>query len=121
MSETGKVQSDGAVPVDLDHLSRQTLGDLELEREVLRLFERQSEQMLARLKGATSARSWAEAAHTLRGSALGIGAFGVAEAAETVEGDQAHHASLRALADLARLEAEVREANAFIAERLTAA
>lgn len=110
-------------PVDLDHLARQTFGDHDLEREVLRLFERQSQDMLARLKEATNARTWAEAAHTLRGSALGVGAFEVAEAAGTVEeaaGD-VDLMSLRALASLARLEDAIREANAFIAELLNTA
>lgn len=110
-------------PVDLDHLARQTFGDHDLEREVLRLFERQSQDMLARLKEATNARTWAEAAHTLKGSALGVGAFEVAEAAGTVEeaADDLDLLSLRALASLARLEDAIREANAFIAELLNTA
>lgn len=108
-------------PVDLVHLSRQTFGDHDLEREVLVLFERQSRMMLERLRNAATARSWAEAAHTLKGSALGIGAFGVAQAAETVECGQIDHLSSRAWDDLARLEQAVEEANTFIADRLQAA
>ena len=122
MSTTKEGAGEGQ-PVDLDHLSRQTFGDQELEREVLRLFERQSQDMLARLKEATNARSWAEAAHTLRGSALGVGAFEVAQAASTVEeaADDLDLLSLRAIASLARLEEAIREANAFIAELLNSA
>ncbi|MBX9990312.1 MAG: Hpt domain-containing protein [Phreatobacter oligotrophus] len=111
----------GAMPVDLTHLSRQTFGDHDLEREVLALFERQSRTMLERLRNATSAKTWAEAAHTLKGSALGIGAFGVAQAAEAVECDQVDHLSSRAWDDLARLEQAVAEANGFIANLLKAA
>lgn len=111
----------GSRPVDLTHLSRQTFGDHDLEREVLTLFERQSNVMIERLRGATTAKTWAEAAHTLKGSALGIGAFAVASAAETVECDQVDHLSSKAWADLARLESEVRQANAFIADLLKAA
>jgi HPt (histidine-containing phosphotransfer) domain-containing protein len=107
-------------PVDLAHLSRQTFGDRELESEVLALFERQSLDMIARLHRATTAKDWAEAAHTLVGSARGIGAFGVAAAAEAVESAKLHHLSDRASAELARLEAEVAEANAFIARRRSA-
>jgi len=103
-------------PVDLVHLSRQTLGDRDLEREVLTLFERQSITMIQRLKHATTARTWAEAAHTLKGSARGIGAFAVAEAAERVEMDQIDHLSTDSWQDLARLEATVTETNRFIAE-----
>jgi len=101
----------GAMPVDLTHLSRQTFGDHDLEREVLALFERQSRTMLERLRNATSAKS----------SALGIGAFGVAQAAEAVECDQVDHLSSRAWDDLARLEQAVAEANGFIANLLKAA
>jgi HPt (histidine-containing phosphotransfer) domain-containing protein len=108
-------------PVDLTHLSRQTFGDHDLEREVLILFERQSHLMIERLRGATTAKSWAEAAHTLKGSALGIGAFHVASAAEAVECDQVDHLSSKAWDDLARLEDAVRKANAFIADILKAA
>ena len=108
-------------PVDLAHLSRQTLGDQDLEREVLILFERQSQVMIERLRAATTAKSWAEAAHTLKGSALGIGAFQVASAAEAVECDQIDHLSSKAWNDLARLEEAVRRANAFIADILKAA
>ncbi|MFN3853959.1 MAG: Hpt domain-containing protein [Phreatobacter sp.] len=111
----------GGRPVDLVHLSRQTLGDRDLEREVLRLFERQSRAMIGKLREATSARSWAEAAHTLKGSALGIGAFGVAEAARRVECDQVDHLSSRAWDDLKRLEAEVEAVNAYIESLLQAA
>lgn len=101
-------------PVDLVHLSRQTLGDRELEREVLDLFERQSLAMIKRLREAVNARTWAEAAHTLKGSARGIGAFGVAEAAERVECAQVDHLSSRAWTDLERLEVEVEQANSYI-------
>jgi len=108
-------------PVDLTHLSRQTFGDHALERDVLVLFERQSQAMIERLRGATTAKNWAEAAHTLKGSALGIGAFHVASAAETVECDQVDHLSSKAWDDLVRLEDAVRQANAFIADILKAA
>ncbi|WP_211596691.1 Hpt domain-containing protein [Phreatobacter stygius] len=103
-------------PVDLAHLARQTFGDRDLELEVLALFERQSRAMIERLRQATTAKDWAYAAHTLIGSARGIGAFAVAEAAEAVEGAKLDYLSSQAIAELERLEAEVAEANAFIAE-----
>jgi hypothetical protein len=71
-------------PIDLDHLARMTLGDRSLEREVLALFDRQSEMLLARMRDG-SAAAVAAAAHTLKGSARGIGAWCVASAAEAVE------------------------------------
>jgi HPt (histidine-containing phosphotransfer) domain-containing protein len=71
-------------PIDLEHLSRMTLGDRSLEREVLQLFDRQASMLLARMQTAEPAVV-AASAHTLKGSALGIGAFEVARAATAVE------------------------------------
>jgi len=72
-----------AGPLDLDHLARMTLGDVKLEHEVLRIFAEQSMRlisMMAELPPEASAR-----AHNLKGSACGIGAFVVAEAAAQLE------------------------------------
>ena len=71
-------------PIDLEHLSRMTLGERSLEREVLQLFDRQASMLLNRMLTAPPPVA-AGAAHTLKGSALGIGAFEVARAAEAVE------------------------------------
>ena len=71
-------------PVDLVHLARTTLGDRALEREVLALFDRQSGMLIARMRTATPA-AIAALAHTLKGSARGIGAWRVARAAELLE------------------------------------
>src|SRR5690349_8857859 len=70
--------------IDLVHLARTTLGDRALEREVLQLFDRQSSILIARMRGAAPAVV-AALAHTLKGSARGIGAWRVAHAAETLE------------------------------------
>lgn len=71
-------------PIDLEHLSRMTLGDRTLEREVLGLFDRQAEMLCARMSGAEPAVI-AASAHTLKGSARGIGAWRVAHSAELLE------------------------------------
>jgi HPt (histidine-containing phosphotransfer) domain-containing protein len=73
-----------AQPIDRSHLFRMTLGDHALECEVLRLFDQQASMLLARMGEADPARV-AALAHTLQGSARGIGAWGVARAAEVVE------------------------------------
>jgi HPt (histidine-containing phosphotransfer) domain-containing protein len=70
--------------IDEEHLGRMTLGDRRLEREVLELFLRQSTIMLDRIVGAERPLA-AAAAHTLKGSARGIGAWRVARAAELLE------------------------------------
>jgi hypothetical protein len=61
-----------------------TLGERSLEREVLALFDRQAEMLMPRIRCGTVLVA-AASAHTLKGSALGIGAFAVARAAEAVE------------------------------------
>jgi HPt (histidine-containing phosphotransfer) domain-containing protein len=76
---------EGAEPaVDRAHLARMTLGDLRLQSEVLALFDRQADILLARMRRAPPA-AIAAFAHTLKGSARGIGAWGVAAAAERLE------------------------------------
>jgi HPt (histidine-containing phosphotransfer) domain-containing protein len=75
------VPDDG--PIDFEHLSRMTLGDPALEREVLTMFAAQSATLydhLAKLPPETGAL-----AHTLKGSARAIGAFAVADAAGRLE------------------------------------
>ena len=96
-------------PIDIEHLQRMTLGDTGLEREVLAMFSAQAVRLaeaLARLPADAGAL-----AHTLKGSARAIGAFGVAEAAAHLEtlirsgGDQSE-----ALAELGDAVAQARSA-----------
>jgi HPt (histidine-containing phosphotransfer) domain-containing protein len=103
-------------PIDLVHLSRTTMGDPSLEREVLRLFDRQSTLLIARMRSAAPA-GLATLAHTLKGSARGIGAWRVARAAEALE--LAGSGGPDAVADaLDLLAAACEEARAVIAELL---
>jgi HPt (histidine-containing phosphotransfer) domain-containing protein len=69
--------------LDLDHLARMTLGDTELEHEVLAMFAEQSIRLIAAM-AALPADAGA-LAHKLKGSARGIGAFAVAGAAADLE------------------------------------
>lgn len=79
---------DGAptdIPViDRAHLDRVTYGDRSLRRELLELFDRQATILVARMRGCDAA-ALATLAHTLKGSAAGIGATGVAQAALAAE------------------------------------
>jgi HPt (histidine-containing phosphotransfer) domain-containing protein len=104
-------------PIDLVHLSRMTFGERSLEREVLALFDRQAAILMDRMEAA-GAGCVATLAHTLKGSARGIGAWQVARAAEAVEAGCDSEASRHAL--LARLRASTDEARAVIAELLRA-
>jgi HPt (histidine-containing phosphotransfer) domain-containing protein len=104
--------------IDAEHLSRMTLGEPSLEREVLALFERQAEILLPRIRsGARTGGGHGAAsglAHTLKGSASSIGAFRVAKAAAAVE--QASGEGLAAAID--DLSAALAETSAEIARLL---
>ncbi|HRE21152.1 MAG TPA: Hpt domain-containing protein [Rhabdaerophilum sp.] len=96
-------------PIDLVHLARQTLGDRDLEREVLGLFVVQARSVLDMLGAARDQRQRGDLAHTLKGSARSIGAWRVAAKAETCEQlIAANDASWQAALD--ELTASVREA-----------
>lgn len=69
--------------IDIQHLSRMTLGQAALESEVLALFAAQSHDLVNRL--AAGPADGAALAHTLKGSAAAIGAFRVADAALDLE------------------------------------
>jgi len=74
--------------IDLVHLSRQTLGDVALENELLRLFIVQAQQYAAWLEEACTpgdALKRADLTHRLKGSARAVGAFPLAHAAEAYE------------------------------------
>ena len=73
-----------ASALDLAFLETQTFGDAALEREVLDLFVEQARRMVAALP-AMSEREQREAAHLLKGSSRGIGAWAAAAIAETYE------------------------------------
>lgn len=105
-------------PIDVTHLARMTLGDASLEREVLQLYDRQAEMLLARMQQAAPAAAAAHA-HTLKGSSSGIGAWKVARAAEAVELAAASN-SPDVLPAIASLTAAVSEVRAVIAELLRA-
>jgi hypothetical protein len=83
--------------IDLAHLARMTLGEKSLEAEVLGLFDRQAGILLERMRNAPPAAAGAFA-HTLKGSAQGIGAWHVAEAAAAVE-RAAHEGDAASLLD----------------------
>ena len=116
MSAAGRDRH-GAV-IDEDHLGRMTLGDRRLEREVLEIFVRQTVIMLERIAGAEPALA-AAAAHTLTGSARGIGAWQVARAAEQLERVASGKSSRAALDEaVEELKSATVEASAAIAARL---
>jgi HPt (histidine-containing phosphotransfer) domain-containing protein len=104
--------------IDVAHLARMTFGEKGLQGEVLRLFDRQAAMLLARMKAAPPA-DLATLAHTLSGSARGIGAKRVAAVAEAVE--LAASGRKDPAGALNELAAAITEARAAIAELLRAA
>lgn len=91
--------------VDYVHLKAQAADDLDVMREVLELFIVHTEQVLEGLEATTDARSWKELTHTLKGSARGVGAFAVADAAaiaETATLDKSRITAIREAFEVAR-------------------
>jgi len=72
-------------PIDLVHLARQTLGDRSLEQEILSLYHKQAQTLLAGIEAAVCLRQRTDFAHMLKGSSRAVGAWQVASAAEAVE------------------------------------
>lgn len=75
-----------ARPIDMAHLSRQTLGDRAVEQEVLALFVQQAISVAGRM-AAADVRERLFMAHGLKGSARGVGAFAIAECVAEIERD----------------------------------
>lgn len=65
--------------LDRDHLSTMTGGDNDLAVEVIEIFRHQSDIWGRMLSAREPAETWADAAHTLKGAALGIGAIKLAK------------------------------------------
>lgn len=92
--------------IDVDHLDRVTFRDRSFRDEVLTLFVREANALAERLAAATTEADWRLAAHTLKGMARGVGAIGLAAAAEQAEQPAPETARPDVLAHLSRLIAE---------------
>ncbi|MGB3387033.1 MAG: Hpt domain-containing protein [Pseudaminobacter sp.] len=86
-------------PIDLAHLSRQTMGDRALEQEVLALFVQQALQVREQI-GEASLKERIRLAHGLKGSARGIGAFAIADCAGAIEAKPDETSQLQRLSGL---------------------
>lgn len=105
-------------PLDLVHLSKYTFGDRSLEGELLGLFRTQADIYVSRLETAGTAKDWCDAAHSLKGSARGLGAWSLADLAEEIE----HHDfadKSTCLADVARVREAIAVVNGFIDELMS--
>lgn len=100
--------------IDFAHLERMTLGEREVELEVLALFKQQLVDLLGRLEKLP--REGVSLAHTLKGSARGVGAFAVGDAADRLE--RGLRAGLAVDAEVASLRQLVGDALIAVDERL---
>ena len=114
------VRETGEPAIDQGHLCRMTFGDRDLAQEVLQLFDRQAVLLIERMRkadGLGDGFAVGSLAHTLKGSAAGIGAGSVARAAEAAERAVAN-APEGAAAAIDRLAQAVDEARTLIAALL---
>jgi HPt (histidine-containing phosphotransfer) domain-containing protein len=108
--------------IDLEHLARYTGGEKDLNGEILRLFDGQVTNMVAELNALLASRDskrWREIAHTIKGAARGVGAFGMGDAAAKAEPvDPADEPEAKAA--IQTLESEAQTVHAFIQQYLAA-
>lgn len=71
--------------LDREHLQAMTGGDNDLAVEVIEIFRHQAEIWSRMLDPHAEASQWADAAHTLKGASLGIGAILLASKCEKAE------------------------------------
>ena len=114
--DASKAATDDRKPIDWAHLARQTMGDAELEVELLALFSTQAGEFGGKLGSAPSDKARLDLAHTLKGAARAIGAFALGDAAEEYESAVA--AAEGAPDRLHALSARLDEAQQAIAVRL---
>ncbi|MEO0884024.1 MAG: Hpt domain-containing protein [Pseudomonadota bacterium] len=81
--------SHGAEPpapiLDAAHLSDMTGGDVSLALEVIDIFRQQMDIWSRMLEPSQPQQQWADAAHSLKGSALSVGAKRLADACKAAE------------------------------------
>jgi len=71
--------------IDCEHFQTMTGGDKALQSEVLAIFDEQSQLWRRLLIPDAPVHTWRDAAHTVKGSARGLGLWALAQACETAE------------------------------------
>ncbi|EFO30802.1 Hpt protein [Roseibium sp. TrichSKD4] len=97
-------------PIDLVQLATNTLGNRDLEIQVLQMFKSQASNMLARLIAEADRNEQKRLVHTMKGSARAIGAVTVAHECERAEQQLAGPDA----PSFAKLQAAISLANAYI-------
>ena len=86
--------------LDLDQLNESTMGDRDLQCELFQLFFGQCPDYLDQMRDSVvsgNVKNWRSAAHAIKGSALGIGFFNIAQCAKIAEGMEPDAATLEKL------------------------
>lgn len=83
-NKSGRTKASQVV-FDRAHLVQYTMDSPELEREIVGLFVAQLPAILERLLNVSSSADWRVATHTLKGSALAIGACKIGDLAKKLE------------------------------------
>jgi HPt (histidine-containing phosphotransfer) domain-containing protein len=105
--------------VDFAHLEHYAGGDAALVEEVLSIFREQADIWIQLLEPTAPAGAWKDAAHSLKGSALGVGAFDLAKACEAAEREAADEGRRGPLLDGVRdaMSAALADIAAYLHER----
>jgi HPt (histidine-containing phosphotransfer) domain-containing protein len=109
--------ADNPAVLDREHLARYTMQNPELEREIIGLFLTQLPSVLDMVRTSRDQAKWKLATHTLKGSAVAVGAARIAEVARQLEDMAASGSEPLRRKLLARLDREVADFR-DIAERL---
>ena len=101
---------------DGDALSRNTMGDADLQREVLQLFYQQVGEMLENLEGSKTDKVWYQSAHAIKGSARSVGLLRLGQLAEEAEGLKGCFDTSQARAHCGQMKDEVEQARLCVIE-----
>ena len=77
--------TDSETEIDFDHLNQYVAGDAELTAEVFGLFKNQVDMLGSSLIREADDGTWQAITHSLRGTALAVGATKLAELCERAE------------------------------------
>ena len=104
-------------PIDLVHLSRQSLGDPGIEQEILLMFDQMVLTHMSRIRETIDVKVILYNLHALKGAAAGVGAKNIALLAKDAE-DEMHKSDKLSHECIADLRMAVEEVRHFIAELL---
>ena len=107
-------------PIDMEHLSTYTMGNKNLEKEVLQLFRRQSSIYFEKLREAQSMESWSSALRVLKASARSVGAWRLEMLTAAAEQYAFRKRSADRLQHLTALSEQIALANGYIDMQLQA-